>query len=105
MTESTGSARQAWRIATVRETLEHTLRAERVEVVDVSGRHKGHAEARDGRAHFEVTVVSPVFEGDLPLARHRRVYAALGSLMDTDIHALKITALTPERADASSSAT
>jgi BolA protein len=56
----------------------------------------GHEGARDGRGHFTVTVVSPAFEGHRPLARHREVYAALGDLMTTDIHALSIEALTPK---------
>ena len=33
-----------------------------------------------------------------PLARHRRVYAALGDMMTTDIHALSIRARTPGEA-------
>jgi BolA protein len=31
-----------------------------------------------------------------PLARHRMVYTALGGLMQANIHALAITAWTPE---------
>jgi BolA protein len=42
-----------------------------------------------------VDVVSAVFEGMSPIARHRLVYAALGDMMRTDIHALQIRALTP----------
>ena len=38
------------------------------------------------------------FAGLAPLARHRRVYAAIGDLMQTDIHALSIQARTPEEA-------
>ncbi len=49
----------------------------------------------DGRGHFNVHVVSERFAGLAPLARHRAVYAALGSMMDTDIHALSIRAHTP----------
>ncbi|HET6546489.1 MAG TPA: BolA/IbaG family iron-sulfur metabolism protein [Rhodanobacteraceae bacterium] len=48
--------------------------------------------------HFEATVVSPVFAGKLPLARHRLVYATLGDLMGGAIHALSLRALTPEEA-------
>lgn len=66
-----------------------------VEVVDDSHRHAGHAGARDGRGHFNVSIVSDRFAGMLPLARHRAVYAALGDLMTTDIHALSIVARTP----------
>ena len=49
-------------------------------------------------AIFRVQVVSAAFRGQAPLARHRAVYAALGELMQTDIHALAIDARTPEEA-------
>ena len=35
------------------------------------------------------------FEGKSRIQRHRLVYAALGTLMQTDIHALKINAYSP----------
>ena len=53
----------------------------------------------DDGVHFEATVVSAAFAGKLPLARHRLVYAALGTMMQTDIHALSITATAPNEAD------
>ena len=71
-----------------------------VTVVDESAQHAGHAGARGGKGHFRVRVVSPAFAGHGPLARHRMVYRALGELMDTDIHALGIEALTPEETGA-----
>lgn len=96
MTERAASG-QTQRIAIVRETLERALDARRIEIRDVSARHRGHAEAKDGRAHYEVTIVSERFEKLAALARHRLVYDALGDLMQTDIHAVKITAFTPDR--------
>ena len=60
-----------------------------LEVIDDSHNHVGHAGARDGRGHFNVDIVSDGFAG-APLARHRAVYAALGDMMETDIHALSI---------------
>ncbi len=48
--------------------------------------------------HFEARVVSPVFAGKLPLARHRLVYATLGEQMGNAIHALSLRTLTPEEA-------
>ncbi len=50
--------------------------------------------------HFEADVISPVFAGKLPLARHRLVYATLGDLMGGDIHALSLKTLTPDEAAA-----
>ena len=67
-------------------------------VIDESHKHAGHEGARDGRGHFAVEIVSEVFAGLAPLARHRRVYEALGAMMQSDIHALSIRARTPAEA-------
>jgi len=52
----------------------------------------------DDGVHFEATVVSPNFQGKLPLARHRMVYATLGERMGGEIHALALRTLTPQEA-------
>lgn len=54
--------------------------------------------AGDDGVHFEATVVSGAFEGKLPLARHRMVYATLGERMGGEIHALALRTLTPTEA-------
>lgn len=69
-----------------------------VEVRDDSHLHAGHIGARDGGGHFSVRIVAEQFHGLAPLARHRRIYAALGEMMNGPIHALAITALTPDEA-------
>jgi len=83
----------ATRVEAIRQRLQQALVPLELEVVDESHRHAGHAGARDGRGHFRVRIVSAAFAGMAPLARHRAVYAALGELMQTDIHALAISAL------------
>ena len=83
------------RPSAIRAALEAAFAPASLQVVDDSHRHAGHAGARDGRGHFEVAIVSDRFAGMAPLARHRAVYAALGELMLTDIHALSIQARTP----------
>lgn len=50
----------------------------------------------DDNTHFQALVVSEAFAGKRPLARHQQVYACLGSLVGNEIHALTITALTPD---------
>ena len=47
----------------------------------------------DGQ-HFFATIVSPEFEGLRPIARHQKVYAALGARMKEEIHALSFKTLT-----------
>ena len=71
------------------------LQPERVEVIDDSHQHAGHAGAADGRGHFTVLVVSKRFAGLSTLRRHRLVYDTVGDMMTTDLHALSIQALAP----------
>ena len=87
------------RIARMRGLLDAAFTPAALEVVDDSHKHVGHAGARDGRGHFSVDIVSDAFAGLAPLARHRAVYAALGTLMDSDIHALSIRARTLAEAE------
>ena len=86
------------RIERMRALLTEALRPEALEIVDDSHRHAGHAGARGGQGHFTVEIVSTAFAGQSPIARHRAVYAALGDMMTTDIHALAIRARTPDEA-------
>lgn len=84
------------RLEIIRDRLNAALAPTELEVVDEGHKHVGHAGARDGRGHFCVRVVSAAFAGKSPLTRHRLVYAALGDLMQTDIHALSVDAKTKE---------
>jgi BolA protein len=84
------------RVAQIRSRLETELEPDELDVIDDSHRHAGHAGARDGRGHFQVRILSRAFAGKRTIERHRMVYAALGSLMQTDIHALGLEALSPE---------
>ena len=84
------------RVAIIRARLEAELFPSSLEITDDSHRHAGHAGARDGRGPFNVTIVASGFAGAKRLERHRMVYAALGSLMQTDIHALSVIALAPD---------
>ena len=83
----------------VAETIRHKLGAAfspiRLDVVDDSDRHKGHAGAREG-GHFHVTVVSHRFTGLQRVARHRLVYHCLSDLMQRGIHALSLDTRTPD---------
>ena len=67
-----------------------------IDIIDDSALHAGHAGARSGGGHFRITIVSAQFSGKAVMARHRLVYHALGSLMQREIHALSITARTPQ---------
>lgn len=88
----------AARLARIEACLRAAFTPERLLVRDDSHHHVGHAGAASGRGHFHAEIVSAAFVGQPPLARHRAVYAALGALMETDIHALSLRCLTPEEA-------
>lgn len=74
-----------------------------VDIEDVSAAHKGHRGlGKDLRAtgtHFNITLVSDVFENQSRLSRHRNVYNvlrnSLGEESFLNIHALSLTLLTP----------
>ncbi len=87
----------AVRIERMRAALQ-ALQPSHLEIIDESHKHAGHEGARDGRGHFALDIVSEAFAGLAPLARHRRVYQAMGEMMQTDIHALSIRARTPAEA-------
>ncbi|MFP5410536.1 MAG: BolA family protein [Gammaproteobacteria bacterium] len=72
------------------------LEPETLTLEDESAQHRGHAGAAGGGGHFRLVIVSPKFRKLNTLARHRLVYETLGELMQREIHALSITALTPE---------
>lgn len=80
---------------TIRERLS-ALEPQSVELLDESGRHVGHAGAAAGGSHFKLVIVSSRFAGLDKLQRHRMVYAALGPLMQREIHALAIQAVAPD---------
>jgi BolA protein len=83
------------RVARLRAALEQELQPLTLDISDDSAAHAGHAGAREG-GHFRVRLVSAAFRGRPQLERHRLVYAAVAGLMQGEVHALNIRALTPE---------
>jgi len=78
------------RIEAIKHRLTVALSPQSLNVTDDSHRHIGHAGAKEGHGHFTVEISAKAFQ-DKPLTeRHRMVYEALGTLMETDIHALRI---------------
>ena len=85
------------RVEKITALMTHSLSPEKLEIVDDSQAHAGHAGAREGKGgHFYVTIVADVFSGKTPLQRHQLVYKAVEELMKTDIHALSIKAYCPD---------
>lgn len=78
------------RIEIIRDRLTKALNPNVLEIIDDSARHHGHAGAATGQGHFSIEISSPQFKDKSRVECHRLVYDALGTLMQTDIHALKI---------------
>jgi len=67
-----------------------------LELVDESHLHAGHAGAASGGSHYRLTIVATAFAGLNLVRRHRLVYDSVHLMMQHEIHALAITALTPD---------
>ncbi|MEX2124240.1 MAG: BolA family protein [Woeseia sp.] len=79
----------------IRQQLAQSFHPLELTIKDQSQLHIGHEGARDGKGHFDVTVVSQAFAGVNRVQRHRMVYDALRDLLESDIHALRINAYAP----------
>lgn len=80
----------------IRESLMIALEPTRLDVINESHLHSGHASSPGtGESHFRLLVVSPRFAGQSRLERHRLVNDALGSLLRNKIHALAIKTFAP----------
>jgi BolA protein len=72
------------------------LNPTRVDLVDDSEQHRGHGGYNPaGESHFSLLIESPNFSGKSRVERQRMIYAALGDLMDSRVHALSIRAIAP----------
>ncbi len=88
----------ATRAQRLRERLQSRFAPAQLSVEDESHLHEGHAGAAGGQSHFRVRIVSEAFRGIPSVARHRLIYAAVDDLLKSDIHALAIEALPPDKA-------
>jgi BolA protein len=80
----------------IRDKLTAAFHPERLEVVDDSARHAGHAGAREGgESHFNVVIVAEAFKGQGRVQRQRAVYAALSEELAGPVHALSLKAFAP----------
>jgi BolA protein len=81
---------------TMRRKLTERFAPSRLDIIDDSHRHAGHAGARpEGETHFALTIVSPAFAGLGRVARQRLVYETLADELANRVHALSLTTLAP----------
>ena len=82
--------------AEIDKRLREALAPTRLEVINDSARHHGHAgDDGSGESHFTVEIEAPAFAGMSRLDRQRAVNAALGDLLRERVHALAIRARAP----------
>jgi BolA family transcriptional regulator, general stress-responsive regulator len=81
---------------TMRRKLTERFRPVRLDIIDDSQRHAGHAGAQPGgETHFDVTIVSDAFAGMGRVARQRLVYETLADEIAGGVHALALRTLAP----------
>jgi len=71
----------------IKTTIETKIPNSTVEVSDMTGTGD----------HFQVMVISDLFEGKTPIERHRMIYDLFGKDVGGAIHALSIKAYTPNQ--------
>lgn len=72
------------------------MTADQIKSLIAAGLVCQHLELEGDGRHWYATVVSAEFEGKRAIARHQRVYATLGTKMQTDeVHALSMKTFTP----------
>jgi BolA protein len=86
----------AERVEMIRERLTNNLQPTKLNIIDESARHAGHAGAASGGGHFIVDIVASAFNDKTLIQRHRLVYDAVDDIMHSEIHALSIQAKTPD---------
>ncbi len=84
--------KNAQAIELMTEKLTQVFSPSELQITDESHLHAGHAGAKSGKGHFAITIASQLFQGQLPIKRHRMIYEALADLMNSHIHALSIQA-------------
>jgi BolA family transcriptional regulator, general stress-responsive regulator len=81
------------RMVVMRERLENAFQPQRLQIVDDSDKHKGHA-GNDGYAgHYTVIISSQAFKDKSLVNAHRDVYSVLNDMIPAEIHALIIKIL------------
>ena len=84
------------RVKLLEQRFSESFKPSYLDIEDDSAKHAGHAGAKGGAGHFNVTIVSDAFADKNLVQRHRMVYAVVDDLMNSEIHALSIKAHTPD---------
>lgn len=85
------------RMHIMRQRLTEALEPQTLDIQDESHLHVGHPGAKTGAGHFALAIISHHFADKTLLQSQRMIYAALGDMIPTDIHALRIISVTAEK--------
>ena len=83
----------------IRHKLEAALQPQRLVIHNDSHLHAGHhhdGAVRGEETHFRLEIVAAAFVGENRVARQRRIYGILAEELAGGVHALQLSALTPE---------
>ena len=83
----------------IQEIIFNQIQIDKLDITDQTHQHSTHAQSNG--LHIKMNIVSKDFEGKTLIERHRLIYGILGSMMKKEIHALSISAKTPEELDSS----
>lgn len=78
------------RIILIKQRLEENFSPIKLEVIDDSDKHKGHAGSAGGAGHFTIIIGASYFSGKTRIESHREIYSVLSDLIPHEIHALQI---------------
>ena len=79
--------------------LQHAFLPTRLEIINDSARHRGHAgDDGSGESHFTVVIERAALAGKNRLERQRMVNRALGDIPGQRVHALAVRAFAPGEA-------
>lgn len=86
------------RVKEIEQQLRARLQPTRLEVLDESAAHAGHAgaNAEGFGSHFRIRIASAAFDGKTRVACHRLVYDAMQNFLDQGLHALAIEIVKPD---------
>ncbi len=79
------------RISQIEARLKQALNPEKLSIEDEGYQHVGHAGAQTGLGYFAITIRAEALKGKSRVEQHRLIYQAIGDMMQTDIHALRIS--------------
>jgi BolA protein len=78
------------RIQVIKQRLQQAFSPEKLEIIDDSEKHRGHAGSQGGAGHYTVIISADSLKDKSRIDAHREIYQVLNDLIPHEIHALQI---------------